>query len=464
MGVKSAWSTPIHALNGRMLGTFGMYFREKRLPSERETRIVEGLGRIAALAIERARNEQEREELLRRERAARAEAERASRMKDEFLSTLSHELRTPLHAILGWSQVLTRRGNADIAKGLEVIQRNARAQTQIINDLLDMSRIISGKIRLDVQQVDIAAVARLAADTVRTAAEAKGVKLQAVLDPLAGPVNGDPNRLQQILWNILNNAVKFTPRGGRVQMLLERVNSHLELSVSDSGQGISPDFLPHVFDRFSQADASNTLQYAGLGLGLAIVKQLVELHGGTVRAKSAGVGQGATFSIELPLLSVSSEASAAGRRHPSRSEDADRELPDQSRFADFLGLKILVVDDEADARALTRQLFEDCRAAVVEASTAAEALSLLRSARPDVLVSDIGMPGESGYMLIRRIRALPPEAGGATPAVALTAYARTEDRTQAILAGFQHHVAKPVEPAELIAMVASLTQRSVLDG
>jgi CheY-like chemotaxis protein len=386
-------------------------------------------------------------------------------MKDEFLSTLSHELRTPLHAILGWSQVLTRRGNTDLAKGLEVIERNARAQTQIIDDLLDMSRIVSGKVRLDVQRVDLAAVARLAVDTVRPGADAKGVRLQVVLDPLAGPINGDPNRLQQVLWNILTNAVKFTPRGGRVQVLLERVNSHLELSVIDTGQGISPEFLPHVFDRFSQADASNTRRHAGLGLGLAIVKQLVELHGGSVRAKSAGPGQGATFSIELPLLSVSREApDAPDRRHPSRSEDADRELSHPAaRVADFSGLKILIVDDEADARALMRWLFEDCRATVLEASSAAEALSLLHSARPDVLVSDIGMPGESGYMLIRRIRALPAEAGGATPAVALTAYARTEDRTKAILAGFQHHVAKPVEPVELIAMVASLTQRSVLE-
>lgn len=463
VGIAAAWSMPIRALDGRVLGTFGIYFREQRRPSERETRIVEGLGRIAALAIERARNEQQREELLRRERAARAEAERASRMKDEFLSTLSHELRTPLHAILGWSQVLARRGTTDLATGLEVIERNARAQTKIIDDLLDMSRIVSGKVRLDVQSVDLAAVARLAVDTVRPGADAKGVRLQAVLDPLAGPVNGDPNRLQQVLWNLLTNAIKFTPRGGRVQVLLERVNSHLELSVIDSGQGISPSFLPHVFDRFTQADASNTRQHAGLGLGLAIVKQLVELHGGSVRAKSAGPGQGATFSIELPLLSVTGEAPDVPRRHPTRGDDADRDLPSPaSRIADFSGLKILVVDDEADARMLLRRLFEHSRATVLEASSAAEALSLLRSARPDVLVSDIGMPGESGYFLIRQIRALPADAGGATPAVALTAYARTEDRTQAILAGFHHHVAKPVEPAELIAMVASLTQRAVL--
>ena len=465
MGIEAAWSMPIRALDGRALGTFGIYFREQRPPSERETRIVEGLGRIAALASERARSEQQREELLRRERAARAEAERASRMKDEFLSTLSHELRTPLHAILGWSQVLTRRGTADLATGLEVIERNARAQTKIIDDLLDMSRIVSGKVRLDVQSVDLAAVARLALETVRPGADAKGIKLLAVLDPLAGPVTGDPNRLQQVFWNLLTNAVKFTPRGGRVQVFLERVSSHLELRVIDTGQGISPAFLPHVFDRFTQADASNTRQHAGLGLGLAIVKQLVGLHGGSVRAKSAGPGEGTTFCVELPLQSVNSDLpDALDRLRPGRSEEADRVVPNPaSRFADFRGLKILVVDDEADARLLLRRLFEHSRATVLEASSAAAALSLLHSARPDVLVSDIGMPGESGYFLIRQIRALPAEAGGATPAVALTAYARTEDRAQAILAGFQHHVAKPVEPAELIAMVASLTQRSVFD-
>ncbi len=461
---KAAWSTPIRAVDGRLLGSFVLYFREERLPTEREQRIVEGLGRIAALAIERAKQEQDREELLRRERAARADAERTSRMKDEFLATLSHELRTPLHAILGWSQILARRGSANLAQGLEVIERNARAQTKIIDDLLDMSRIISGKVRLDVQQVDLAAVARLAVDTVRPSADAKGVRLQAVLDPLAGPVNGDPNRLQQVLWNILTNAVKFTPRGGRVQVLLERVNSHLELRVIDSGQGISPAFLPHVFDRFSQADASNTRQHAGLGLGLAIVKQLVELHGGSVSAASAGLGQGATFCIELPLLSVVGEAvERPDRRHPARSEGAERGPADPAgHFADFSGLKVLVVDDEPDARGLMRRLLEDSGATVLEASSAADALSLLRAARPDVLVSDIGMPGESGYALIRQIRALPPDAGGATPAVALTAYARSEDRMQAILAGFQHHVAKPVEPAELIAMVASLTRRPLL--
>jgi len=466
IGIETAWSMPIRALDGRALGVFGLYFRERRQPSERETRIVEGLGRIAALAIERARNEQGREELFRRERAARADAERASRMKDEFLATLSHELRTPLHAILGWSKILSRQGNADLIKGLEVIERNARAQTKIIDDLLDMSRIISGKVRLDVQGVDISAVARLALDTVRPAADAKGVRLQAVLDPQAGPVNGDPNRLQQILWNILTNAVKFTPRGGRVQMLLKRVNSHLELSVIDSGQGISPEFLPHVFDRFSQADSSNTRPHGGLGLGLAIVKQLVELHGGSVRAQSAGPGHGARFSLELPLPSVSSEAAVVADGHPpSRSARQEHDLPEPAdSFADFSGLKILVVDDEADARALMRRLFEDSSATVYEASSAADALALLRSVRPAVLVSDIGMPGESGYGLIRQIRALPAEAGGTTPAVALTAYARTEDRTQAILAGFQHHVAKPVEPAELISMVASLCRRSVFDA
>lgn len=466
--IKGVSSTPIRALDGRVLGTIGMYSWGQRSPSERELRIVEGLGRVAALAIERAKHEEEREDLLRRESIARADAERASRIKDEFLGTLSHELRTPLHAILGWSQVLQRQGSADLAKGLEIIDRNARAQTKIIDDLLDMSRIVSGKVRLDVHSVDLAAVARAAVDTVQPVADAKGVVVDSVLDPLAGPVNGDPSRLQQVLWNLLTNAVKFTSRGGSVQVRLKRVESHVELCVIDTGQGMRPEFIPHVFDRFSQADGSNTRQHAGLGLGLAIVKQLVELHGGRVHAESAGLGKGSTFRIELPLPSmgrVTTAADTGDSRHWSLIEGAERNSSSPvSGFADFLGLRILIVDDEADALALLRRLFEDSGATVFEASCAAEAIAILRSARPHVLVSDIGMPGESGYGLIRRIRALPAADGGATPAVALTAYARTEDRTQTALAGFQRHVAKPVEPAELIAMVAALTQRSVFHG
>jgi PAS domain S-box-containing protein len=410
---------------------------------------------------ERKRVEEERAKLLDAEQAARLEAERASRVKDEFLATLSHELRTPLNAILGWATIL-RGGNGqadadDLRQGLETIERNARVQTRIIEDLLDMSRIISGKVRLDVQRLSLEPVLRAAVETVTPAADAKGVRIQAVLDPLAGPVSGDPNRLQQVFWNLLTNAIKFTPKGGGVQLVLERVNSQLEVSVIDSGEGIRPEFLPHVFDRFRQADPSTTRRHGGLGLGLSLVKQLVELHGGTVRAKSAGVGQGSTFTVSLPLTVVHPEREAeALRRHP--------QVAATTTFADEMcvqidGLKVLVVDDEADARTLLRRLLEDCGAIVTTAASAAEALERLVVERPDVLISDIGMPGEDGYSLIRRVRALGPENSGNIPAVALTAYAGSEDRTRSILAGFQMHIAKPVEPTELLAVVASVAGR-----
>jgi PAS domain S-box-containing protein len=411
----------------------------------------------------RKRVEAERQALLDSERAARAEAERASTMKDEFLATLSHELRTPLNAILGWAQILARgtRDAEDLADGLRTIERNARAQTQIIEDLLDMSRIISGKVRLDVQRVDLAGVVREAVATAKPSAEAKGIRLQAVLDPRAGPVSGDPARLQQVMWNLLTNAVKFTPKGGRVQVLLERVNSHFEVSVSDTGEGIKPEFLPHVFDRFRQADATTTRRHGGLGLGLSIVKQLVELHGGSVRVVSAGLGHGTTFTLSLPLPLIQPEPDPDVERHPPRA--ASSATVPQDACVQIAGVKVLVVDDEADARALMRRLLEDCQARVITAGSAAEALELVRAAKPDVLVSDIGMPGEDGYSLIERVRALGPEHGGQVPSVALTAYARVEDRVTAILAGFQMHLAKPVEPAELIAMVASLAGRTATE-
>ena len=408
------------------------------------------------------RAEEERVDLLKSEQAARSEAERASRMKDEFLATLSHELRTPLNAILGWSQILATgsRDADDLAEGLRTIERNARAQTQIIEDLLDMSRIISGKVRLDVQRIDLAPVVRAAVDTVRPAAEAKGIRLQAVLDPHASPVSGDPNRLQQVFWNLLTNAVKFTPKDGRVQVLLERVNSHVEVSVIDTGEGISPEFLPHVFDRFRQADASTTRRHGGLGLGLAIVKQLVELHGGTVRVKSGGAGHGSTFSVMLPVTVIHAEpdpATEAQRRHPAAR-------PPEGGVKDtcptLAGLYVLVVDDEADARALIKRVLEDCQAQVQTAGSVAEALAVMQSRLPDVLVSDIGMPEEDGYSLIRRVRQGCLHHSGRVPALALTAYARSEDRMKAISAGYQMHLAKPVEPAELIMMVASLAGRT----
>jgi CheY-like chemotaxis protein/anti-sigma regulatory factor (Ser/Thr protein kinase) len=315
-------------------------------------------------------------------------------------------------------------------------------------------------VRLDVQRVDVAGVIRAAVETVRPAADAKGIRLQTVLDPHAGPVSGDPNRLQQVFWNLLSNAVKFTARGGRVHVTLERVNSQLEVSVTDTGEGIAAAFLPHVFDRFRQADASANRRHGGLGLGLAIVKQLVELHGGTVRVKSPGVGQGATFTVALPLMAVHPEpaGSDADRRHPT-AQTAPAVLAEE-QCVRIAGVRVLVADDEADARGLVRRLLEDCDAIVETVGSAAEAYDRLRGGRFDVLVSDIGMPGEDGYSLLRRVRALPAEQGGRVPAIALTAYARAEDRMKAVLAGFQLHLAKPVEPAELITMVASVSGRT----
>lgn len=403
----------------------------------------------------------ERETLLDRERTARTQAEHAGQLKDEFLATLSHELRTPLNAILGWARILASpngdKGPEAISRGLAVINRNARAQSQLIEDLLDMSRIISGKVRLDVQRVELAEVIEAALETVKPAAEARGVRLRKVLDPLAGPVSGDPNRLQQIVWNLLSNAIKFTERGGSVEVLLERVNSHLEITVSDSGDGIDPAFLPHVFDRFRQADGSTTRRHGGLGLGLSIVKHLVELHGGAIKAKSPGVGKGATFIVELPVAPIRTEVAGANapggsvRRHPTaRLEDQ------HDCFPRLDGVRVLVVDDDPDARELMRHVLGDCGAEVLVASDADSALTTLREERPAVLVSDIGMPGSDGYDLIRSVRALPAEQGGRTPALALTAFARPDDRRHAIAVGYQIHLAKPADPAELITVVGSL--------
>lgn len=405
----------------------------------------------------RRRAEEERDQLLTSERAARTEAERASQMKDEFLATLSHELRTPLNAILGWAQLL-RSGVMDadeVAQGLDTIERNARVQTQIIEDLLDMSRIISGKLRLDVQPVDIPPVIEAALETVRPAAEAKGIRLQKILDPLTSPVMGDPNRLQQIIWNLLSNAIKFTPKGGRVQVILERVNSHIEISVRDTGQGIRPEFLPYVFERFRQADSSTTRRHGGLGLGLAIVRNLIELHGGTIRAKSPGEGKGATFILMLPLAVLHSEILDEKREHP-RVHSAP--LSDSEPIS-LAGISVLVVDDEPDARELVRRVLAGAEADVHLASSAAEALEVLGESSPDVLVSDIGMPEQDGYELIRMVRERDPRDGGEIPAVALTAFARSSDRRRVLLSGFQMHVAKPVEPSELIAVIASVVAR-----
>ncbi|HEV2294506.1 MAG TPA: PAS domain S-box protein [Tepidisphaeraceae bacterium] len=408
---------------------------------------------------ERKISDEERTKLLASEQQARRDAEAANRMKDEFLSVVSHELRTPLNAILGWSQILDGPGRTDpesLKEGLQVIQRNARVQTQIIEDILDLSRVVSGKVRLDVQRVDLTSVIEAAIESMQPAADAKNIRIQKVLDPLAGPVSGDPARLQQVIWNLLSNAIKFTPKGGRVRVTLERVNSHVEISVSDTGAGIKPEFLPHVFERFTQGDGTTTRRYGGLGLGLSITKHLVELHGGTVQAKSPGEGAGSTFRVALPLTPLQQDEPEFERRHPT----AGKATAIEGGQPTLRAVKVLVVDDEPDARTLIKRLLENCEAVVTTATSVEEALELLDSTPFDVIVSDIGMPDRDGYDLARSLRSLLPAQGGKTPAVALTAFARSEDRTRAMLAGFDMHVAKPVEPSELCAVVARLAGRT----
>jgi CheY-like chemotaxis protein/two-component sensor histidine kinase len=329
-------------------------------------------------------------------------------------------------------------------------------QTQLIEDLLDMSRITSGQVRLDIQPVSPGSFVEAALETVTPSAEVKGIRIEKVLDPSAGPVSGDPARLQQVIWNLLSNAVKFTPKNGKVQVLLERVNSHIEISVADTGIGIRPEFLPHVFERFRQADASTTREYAGLGLGLSIVKHLVELHGGTVRAESAGEGRGATFVVHLPVSVVRRDSRVGERVHPRTADPSSSDF----KVVDLSDIKVLVVDDEADARDLIKRIVEECGAEVLTAGSAMEALQMVEQDRPHVLVSDIGMPGVDGYEFLRRVRALGEAKGGKVHAVALTAFARSEDRTRALRAGFLYHVSKPVEPSELIATLASAAGRT----
>lgn len=449
---KAKTGTPVKLLENRFACKDGSYrWLDWSIQPVLAEGVLYGVGRDIT---DRKQAEAEREKLLESERAARSEIERTSRLKDEFLLTLSHELRTPLNAILGWSQIL-REGTIDAAKmahGLNTIERNVRVQAQLIDDLLDMSLIISAKIRLNVQRIDLGSVVEAAVETVRLSAEAKEIHLELVLDPLAGIVSGDPARLQQIVWNLVANAIKFTSKGGRVQIVLERVDSYLEVSVMDTGQGIKPEFLPYVFDKFRQADASITRSQGGLGLGLSIVQSLTELHGGSVRVKSAGEGKGATFIVSFPLM-VHSESFEPDdfERDGTMSTSGDYKEPTLN------GVKVLVVDDEPDARELIRFVLEGCNAEVATVASAQEALEALSRDMPHVLVSDIGMPQEDGYSLIRKLRALPPEQGGRIPAVALTAYARAEDRKRALLSGYQMHISKPVEPSELIAVVSSLT-------
>jgi signal transduction histidine kinase/CheY-like chemotaxis protein len=387
------------------------------------------------------------------ERAAKDLAESASRSKDEFLALVTHELRTPLNAILGWTQMLQQAGdlNGDLREGLGVIERNATAQAELINDLLDVSRMITGKMRLNVRPVTLAEAVEAAMDTARPAADAKGVRLGKVLDPGVA-VSGDPNRLQQVFWNLLINAVKFTPSGGSVRVVMQRVNSHVEVSVIDSGQGMTPEFIAHAFERFRQSDSDQTQKSTGLGLGLSIVKNLVEMHGGTIRAASEGLGKGSTFVVELPVTVVHAWDDEP-RVHPRAAVEANASAA--AAAPSLKGVRVLVVDDDFDARDVVRRVLSRSGADVTTAGSADEALQLLEGASIDVLVSDIGMPGEDGYALIRKVRMLGAGAGN-VKAIALTAFARIEDRTQAMLAGFQLHLTKPVDARELVAAVASL--------
>jgi len=462
--VTSYLAVPVISRSGEVLG--GLFFSHPApaMFTERDEIIVSGLASQAAIAMDNAR-------LYEAAKKARAEAEQAaaenerlykqaeesSRLKEEFLATISHELRTPLSAILGWARML-RLGQLspeNSAKALETIERNARAQSQLVDDLLDVSRIITGKLRMDVRPTDPNSFIDAAVEAVRPAAEARGVRIQKVIDTGLVAIPGDPVRLQQVVWNLLSNAIKFTPRGGRVQIRSERVNSHLEIVVTDTGQGIPAAFLPHVFDRFRQADQKTSRQHGGMGLGLAIVRHLVEMHGGTVSADSEGEGKGATFTVMLPITPLYQLDASGGRVHP-----AARELMPPDNPTDRLdGLRILAVDDEADTRELLRQGLEFCGAKVEVVGSAAEAMDALVSSVPDILISDIGMPGTDGYDMIRQVRALPPDRGGKVAAIALTAYTRIEDRLQALRAGYDMHVPKPVELAELVAVAASVARR-----
>jgi len=441
--------SPIKGPNGSIVGA-----------SKIARDITEQRQAIAALdqaykEAERARSEAE-QAVIEKERLYK-QAEESSRLKEEFLATISHELRTPLSAVLGWTRMLRlgQLSEADKVKALDTIERNARAQAQLIDDLLDVSRIVAGKLRMDVRPADPHAFIDAAVEAVRPAAEAKGVRVQKVIDTAAVSIPGDPGRLQQVVWNLLSNAIKFTPRGGRVQIRSERVNSHLEIVVSDTGQGIAPDFLPHVFDRFRQADQKTSRQHGGMGLGLAIVRHLVELHGGTVCATSEGVGQGSTFTVTLPITPLYQLDASGSRVHPGAKDLLPP--PDISDRLD--GLAILVVDDEPDTRELLRQGLEFCGASVRLAGSAAEALAALKIDAPDILISDIGMPGVDGYELIHQVRCLQAEKSRKVAAIALTAYTRVEDRLKALRAGYDMHVPKPVELTELVAVAVSLTRR-----
>lgn len=447
--VGDAITEPARPLLRELLPLFGALFRTEAAAARAEVE-----SRMARTAAMQATSLASKLDATRGElQHALSAAETASRARDEFLATVSHELRTPLTSIIGWIQLLRlERDEASLSEGLDTIDRNARAQSRLIEDILDFSRINAGKLHLNVRPLDLGDVIDAATDVVRPAADAKGVRIERVLDTEAGHVSGDADRLQQVVWNLLSNAVKFTPRGGKVLIRLERINSHCELTVSDTGQGISPQFLPYVFDRFSQADSSSTRAHAGLGLGLGIVRHLVELHGGTVQAFSSGEGQGATFAVRLPLLVA---------HHRPEEAVVPIELPAlrtiEQAFADLTGVSVLVVEDNDDSRKLLQTILTRAGAAVQVAESVPTALRILAGEWPDIVISDIEMPGEDGYSLIRKVRLQEPPSQR-VPAIALTAYTRSADRVRALAAGFQTHMSKPVEPAELVAAVKSLSR------
>lgn len=449
--LRSCLSLPVSSRSGLLLGRLLLGHPQAGMFSARSERIVSAIAAQAAVALDNTRlyaaatrAAEERKVLLDSEREARADAERTNQLKDDFLATLSHELRTPLSAILGWAQVLRRgtRDQADLHRGLQSIERNARAQAQLIEDLLDMSRITSGKVLLDLQTIMPASIIASAIETLRPAADAKHIAIHSDIASDAGRITGDPSRIQQVIWNLLSNALKFTPQGGRVEIGVRREASRLAITVSDNGVGIKKDFLPHVFDRFRQADASTTRRHGGLGLGLAIVKHLVEQHGGTVTVSSAGDMQGASFTVRLPLET---------RTAPARPKSGD--LPASH---DLRGVTVLLVDDEADARELTARILRDSNAEVHGAGNVAQALQLLEQVHPHVLISDIGMPDADGFDLLAQIRAHASPDAARLPALALTAFTQAQDRQRALASGFQAWVSKPLDPAELLAAVAQL--------
>jgi signal transduction histidine kinase/ActR/RegA family two-component response regulator len=440
----SAWMTVPMIARERAFGavTFAITDSDRRY-DRMDLVFAEAVVNQIAVAGDNAR-------LYRAAEAARDAAEAASSAKDQFLSTLSHELRAPLNAVYGWATMLERGqlGEEQARRALQIILRNVNVQVRLIDDLLDLSRVASGKLRLAVQPVDLRSVVEEALDGVRPAAEAKSIRLQPVLASPGGPVSGDPDRLQQIVWNLLSNAVKFTPKGGRVQIQLQQVNSHVEILVSDTGQGISPEILPFIFDRLRQGDSTSTRAHGGLGL--ALVRHLVELHGGSVFAESPGDGRGATFVVKLPLMIAHPPAPAA-HGTPPRLQPATA--------LSLQGLRVLAVDDDPTAVDLNCEILRQAGAEVRGCTSGTEALEILQQWRPAVLVSDIEMPGLDGYTLLRRVRALDPDQGSKTPAVALSAYNRPEDRIRSLRAGFNLHVSKPVDPNELAAIVASLAGR-----